>query len=138
VTYRSGPEQFAPPNQRRVQPEANTDQLLKRVIGGNVHELVPRADSHLEQKREAVDDRNRNGEDLNALIQRIAGSSMDEIDRVISELEAVREALRREGERVSREISGYASLSHSAATAMKIIGDSIKQWRESGNTSRDS
>ena len=133
MTYRTGPEQYAPPNRRPVEPEANTDQVLKSAIAGNVHELVPRADSPLNQKREVDDDKGRSGEDLIALIQRAAGSSMDEIDRAISELEAVREILRNKGERVSREIAGYAGLSQSATTVMKIIGDSIKQWRNSGN-----
>jgi hypothetical protein len=37
--------------------------------------------------------------------------------------------MRNEGERVSREIAGYASLSHAAATAMKVITDSLTQWK---------
>jgi hypothetical protein len=37
--------------------------------------------------------------------------------------------LRNEGERVQREISGYASLSQAAMTSMKIIGDSMAQWK---------
>ena len=37
--------------------------------------------------------------------------------------------LRSEGERVSQAISGYASLSHASMTAMKVIGDNLKQWR---------
>jgi len=41
----------------------------------------------------------------------------------------VREMLRNEGERVSREIAGYASLSHAAMTAMKVIADSLTQWK---------
>jgi hypothetical protein len=57
------------------------------------------------------------------------GASTDEIDRVIAELQAVREMLRNEGERVSREIAGYASLSHAAMTAMKVIGESVTQWK---------
>ena len=69
-------------------------------------------------------------ENLNALIRRVAGASMEEIDRVILELQGVREMLRSEGERVSRELAGYASLSHASMTAMKVIGDSLKQWKE--------
>jgi hypothetical protein len=38
--------------------------------------------------------------------------------------------LRSEGERVSREIAGYASLSHASMTAMRVIGDSLKQWKD--------
>lgn len=68
-------------------------------------------------------------ENMNSLIQRVSGASMEEIDRVISELQSVREMLRSEGERVSREIAGYASLSHTAMTAMKVIGESVTQWK---------
>ena len=37
--------------------------------------------------------------------------------------------LRSEGERVQREIAGYASLSQAAMTSMKIIADSLAQWK---------
>ena len=69
-------------------------------------------------------------ENGNALIRRVAGASMEEIDRVILELQGIRDMLRSEGERVSRELSGYASLSHASMTAMKVIGDSLKQWKD--------
>ena len=68
-------------------------------------------------------------ENGNALIRRVAGASMEEIDRVILELQGIRDMLRSEGERVSRELAGYASLSHASMTAMKVIGDSLKQWK---------
>jgi hypothetical protein len=41
--------------------------------------------------------------------------------------------LRNEGERVSREVAGYASLSHAATTAMKVFADSIKQWKDAAD-----
>jgi len=44
-------------------------------------------------------------------------------------LQSVREMLRSEGERVTREISGYASLNAAAMTAMKIIAESMTQWK---------
>jgi hypothetical protein len=31
---------------------------------------------------------------------------------------------------VSREIASFATLNHSATTAMKVIADSLKQWKE--------
>ena len=55
---------------------------------------------------------------------------MDEIDSVIRELEDVRNMLCNEGERVSREIAGYAGLSRASMTAMKAISDSIKKWKD--------
>ena len=61
---------------------------------------------------------------------RAASTSLEEIDRVIRALEGVRDMVRNEGERVSREIAGYASLSHAAVTAMEVMADSIKKWRD--------
>jgi len=58
---------------------------------------------------------------------------LEEIDRVIRELESVRDMLRNEGVRVSREVAGYASLSHAATTAMKVFADSIKQWKDAAD-----
>lgn len=68
-------------------------------------------------------------ENLNGLIRRVAGVSAKEIDRVILELQGMRNMLHGEGERLSREIAGYASLNHAAMTAMKVIGDSLEQWK---------
>jgi hypothetical protein len=48
---------------------------------------------------------------------------------VIAELTRVRDMLRSEGERVQREVAGYASLSQAAMTSMKIIADSVVQWK---------
>ncbi len=66
---------------------------------------------------------------VNSVIQRVAGASFDEIDQVIAALQTMKETLRHEGERVQREIVGYASLSHSAATSMKVIAESLTQWK---------
>jgi hypothetical protein len=68
-------------------------------------------------------------EQVNALVARVAEASMEEIDRVILELQGVREMLRAEGERVTRDIASYASLSHAAITSMRVIGDSLAQWK---------
>ena len=46
-------------------------------------------------------------------------------------------SVRSEGERVGREIAGYASLSHAAMTAMKVIGDSLINWKNPPNKSDD-
>ena len=68
-------------------------------------------------------------DNVNSVIERVAGASVTEIERVMAELTHVRDMLRSEGERVQREISGYASLSQAAMTSMKIIGDSLVQWK---------
>jgi hypothetical protein len=77
---------------------------------------------------------------INSAIDRVAGASVAEIERVIVELTRVRDMLRNEGERVQREITGYASLSHTAMTSMKVIADSLAHWKtqtpQTGQSSR--
>jgi hypothetical protein len=68
-------------------------------------------------------------DNVSMLVQRVAGASMSEIDNVIEELRGMREFLRSEGERVQREIAGYATVSQTAAASMKVIAESMAQWR---------
>ena len=72
-------------------------------------------------------------ENVSALVQRVAGASLTEIDKVIEELRTMREFLRTEGDRVQREIAGYATVSQAAAASMKVISESMEQWRNTAN-----
>jgi hypothetical protein len=127
---RTGPEKFAP---KRDIPEklGEVDQAAATAFEGEIREFVRRDVAFVRRQRnEAETPVDPAADSLNALIRRVAGASMDEIDRVILELQGVRDMLRGEGERVSRELAGYASLSHASMTAMKVIGDSLKQWKD--------
>ncbi len=66
---------------------------------------------------------------LNSLIQRVAGTSLGEIENLISELESLREMLHAEGQRVQREIAGYAQLSQAAMKSTRMIADNVAQWK---------
>jgi hypothetical protein len=66
---------------------------------------------------------------VNQLIGQVSGASMEQIDRVILELQGIRDMLRTEGDRVTREISGFASLNHAAVTSMRVIAESLAQWK---------
>jgi hypothetical protein len=130
VPEKTGPEQFAP---NRSVPEklGEVDQAAATAFEGEIREFVRRDVATLRRQRSEGDAAaDPAAENLNALIRRVAGASMEEIDRVILELQGIRDMLRSEGERVSRELAGYASLSHASMTAMKVIGDSLKQWKD--------
>jgi len=66
---------------------------------------------------------------VNSLIQRVAGTSLAEIESLIAELEAVRDILHAEGQRVQRELSGYAQLSQASMESTRMIADSVAQWK---------
>lgn len=74
-------------------------------------------------------------ENTDAVIRRATNLSLDEIDQVIHALQRLRDMVRKEGERVSREVTGYASLRHAAVAAMKIMADCIKEWQEEPDAS---
>ncbi len=75
---------------------------------------------------------------VNSLIQRVAGASLTEIEKLITELESLRELLHNEGQRVQREISGYAHLSQAAMKSTRMIADNVSQWKRTAETMRDS
>jgi cell division septum initiation protein DivIVA len=66
---------------------------------------------------------------ISTLLQRVAGTSVQEIDRLIGELQQLRELLQQEGARVQREITEYAHLSQSAMQSTKIIAESLQHWK---------
>jgi hypothetical protein len=82
----------------------------------------------LERNEPAVDN-------VNAMIERVSSASIAEVERVMTELTTVRDMLRNEGERVRREVASYASMTQAAMTSMKIIADSLGQWKLNGKPS---
>ena len=122
-----GPEKYAPHRSAPVKL-GDLDQAVS-AFEGEIREFVRRDVGGQRKQHEAEMKPEASAENMNALIHRVSGASMEEIDRVIAELQGVRNMLREEGERVSREIAGYASLSHASMTAMKVIGESIAQWK---------
>jgi hypothetical protein len=74
---------------------------------------------------------------FNSLIQRVAGTSLMEIESLISELEALRDLLHDEGQRVQREISGYAQLSQAAMKSTSMIADTVSQWKRAADDIRN-
>ena len=75
---------------------------------------------------------------VNSLIQRVAGTSLAEIENLISELESLRDLLHAEGQRVQREISGYAQLSQAAMKSTRMIADNVTQWKRAADGLRNS
>jgi hypothetical protein len=109
------------------------EQGVKAEVESEIRDVVHRDVSQLRRTQadgtEAVNN-------INSLVQRVAGSSLREIDHLIRELEALREYLHNEGERVQREIAGYAQLSQAAMNSTKIIAESVAHWKKHADTSR--
>lgn len=85
--------------------------------------MVPDAPAPLEASTEATVN------SVNSLIQRVAGTSLSEIENLVTELEGLRDLLHNEGQRVQREIAGYAQLSQAAMKSTRLIADNVAQWK---------
>ena len=65
-------------------------------------------------------------------LARVTSNSVDRLDRLMSEIQEMREFLISEGERVQREIANYAQLNQSVAlAATKIKTETVGTWKSS-------
>jgi hypothetical protein len=68
---------------------------------------------------------------VNSLIHRVAGASLGEIENLIAELEGLRTLMHNEGQRIQRELAGYAQLGQTAMKSTRMIADNLAQWKRS-------
>jgi cell division septum initiation protein DivIVA len=100
-------------------------------VEGEIREFVRRDGQALRRAPET--DSELVAHNISTLLQRVAGTSVQEVDRLIGELQQLRELLHQEGARVQREITEYAHLSQSAMQSTKIIAESLSHWKGDAN-----
>jgi|SoiMethySBSTD1v2_1073268.scaffolds.fasta_scaffold00685_2 hypothetical protein len=95
------------------------------LTGGN-REEAKREVSRTDRRPDTID---VNAERLSSLITRVAGTSEQEIDNLIAELQAVRNFLKAEGERVQRELTSYAQAAQAALSSVELISEALVRER---------
>ena len=68
---------------------------------------------------------------------KIGATSIAEVEKMIRELQAEKDFLESEGERVQREAEHYTTLTQMASASVKIISDTVAGWREAGHPLRN-
>ena len=133
------------PEQTDEGPEADGDLAAVSEVEAGIREFVRNDIAYLRRPPIASPDTvpmDSNAEatvnNVNSLIQRVAGTSLAEIEKLISELESLRDLLHAEGQRVQREISGYAQLSQAAMKSTRMIADNVSQWKRAADGLRNS
>jgi hypothetical protein len=104
-------------------------------VEGEIRELVRRDVAQL-RKPQPESGSELGVNNLNSLIQRVSGTSVLEIEKLIAELQTLRDYLQNEGQRVQREITEYAHMSQAATKSTKIIAESLAQWKQTAETNR--
>jgi len=132
------------PEQIDETPEVDTDLAAVSEVEAGIREFVRNDIAYLRRPAVAAEttplDANAEAtvNNVNSLIQRVAGTSLAEIEKLISELESLRDLLHAEGQRVQREISGYAQLSQAAMKSTRMIADNVTQWKRAADGLRNS
>jgi hypothetical protein len=118
-----------------IKPREPTDldNSTENAVEGEIREFVRRDVATL-RRTTPEGDSELVANNISTLLQRVAGSSVAEIDRLMAELHTLRDLLQAESARVQREITDYAHLSQSAMQSTKIISESLSKWKAEGAT----
>ena len=107
---------------------AELEKLPETQVEGEIREFVRRDIATLRRQPESESE--MVASNIGSLLQRVAGTSVQEIDRLIVELQTLRDMLHTEGARVQREIVEFATLSQAAMQSTKIIAESLTHWKK--------
>jgi hypothetical protein len=111
-------------------------QPLETEMDGEIREFV-RREVVTTPGRQPDNESEMVANNLNSLLQQATGTSVQEIDKLITELQTLRDTLQSEAARVQGEIVEYANLSQAALHSTKIIAESLTQLKKEVPTPSD-
>jgi hypothetical protein len=105
------------------------DQLAGTQVEAEIREFVRRdvmtnREHHTDNESEMATNR------INSVLQRASTSSVQEIDKLIAELQTLSDTLDKERARVHHEIVHYSSMTRAALKSTKVIADSLTQFKK--------
>ena len=72
---------------------------------------------------------------ITEFVQDLGATSIAEIDKLIADLQAARNYLKAESDRIQQEMTRYAHLSDTASASVRIITESLVQWGKGSHAS---
>ena len=112
----------------KTSDSAEMPRVADAQVEGEIREFVRRDVATFRRNPESESEMVANN--IGSLLQRVAGTSVRKIDKLIAELQTLRDRLQSEGARVHREIVEYASLSQAAMQSTRIITESLTHWKK--------
>jgi hypothetical protein len=76
------------------------------------------------------------GKESELVAANVSGTSVQEIEKLIAELQILRDMLQNEAVRVQGEIMGYATLTQGARQSMRTISESLSFWKNDRDAPR--
>jgi len=109
---------------RKPRDTAEHDQPADTKVEGEIREFV-RRDGLANPEPQPESESYLVASNINAVLQRATATSVQEIEKLIGELQALRDMLHREAARVQREIVQYSNLTQAALQSTKTITESL-------------
>jgi hypothetical protein len=98
-------------------------------IEGQLDELIRRDVATLRKPQQITDHGDAAVTQVYSVIGRVSAASVKEIEKLVAELENLRDFVQSESQRVQREITDYAQLTQSATSSTKIMLESVGKWK---------
>jgi hypothetical protein len=119
-----------------MEPETSTPAAAAMTdVAEEIRDLLP-ADGLWARRPPAETEPELGGDKFASLVEKVSAASLVELDRLIGELREARAYLQSEGERIRRETVGYAELSQTAMESVRIISETVGEWRKAGHPVR--
>ena len=119
----------------RERADANEAAEIFSKLEGEIRNVVSQGNTAPQPPR--GNDNELAASDIGSILQRVSGTSVQEIEKLIGELQILRDMLQREAARVEREVVGYAALLQNARGSITAISESLSVWQtDRGDTSR--
>ena len=106
----------------RERAQANETVEVFSKLEGEIRELVSRDTT---APRLQGNDNELAASNIGSMLQHVSGTSVQEIEKLIAELQILREMLQKGAARVQREVVGYAALIQNARRSMGTISKSL-------------
>jgi len=110
----------------KTRDTAEHDRPAETEVEGEIREFV-RRDVATSFRRQAESESEMIANNINAVLQRATGTSVQQIENLITELQTLRDTLQSEAARLQREIVEYTTLTQGALQSTKIIAESLKK-----------
>src|SRR5512133_3888826 len=94
---------------RKTRDIAEHDQMVETDVEGEIREFV-RRDVAANPDRQPDNEPQLEASNINSVLQRASATSGQEIDKLITELQVLRDRLHNEAARVQRELVQYSTL----------------------------
>ena len=114
---------------RKLRNIVEDDQPAETEVEGEIREFV-RRDVVSNPGRQPENESQLVASNINSLLQRTTATSVQEIDKLITELQTLSDMLHNESSRVQREIVQYSTFTQATLRSTKIIAESLEQWRK--------